>query len=468
MNKFIKNFIYTAGYQVLLLIIPLITLPYVSRVLGPSQIGINAWSGSISYYFVLIATLGITTYGQKEIAIVRGKVAKLNETFWEIQFASVTMTILSIMAYLTLLIILNLKYKYYLTIYSIQIIACMFDVSWLFSGLEKFGLLALRNTIIKIVATIFIFIMVKDKYDLSTYIFLQTFAILFSNLSLWPIAKKFVFLPNNISIKNIIKRVKASFVYFIPQISISMYAVLNKIFLGFFSSNQQTGYFDSSDKILRLTFSFFIAASTVLLPKVSQLFDHRDFNKIILIIKQMICLSLIFVFPIIFFVISNSNLIINILLGEKYKSMSSVLILASTMLFPMSIANVLGNQLLVPSNRISLYTKSVVYGSIINIMIEIPLICLFKANGAAISEFLSESIVMLFQIYFTRDIIIFKEIISENKVVLELGLFLLFLGVLLEVLVNYLVIKLLISLILSTLFLVLFKKRIIISIKKIN
>lgn len=402
-KKVISNYLYTLGYQVFLMILPVITLPYISRVLLPHGVGVNSWAYSFSSYFLLFAVLGLTTYGQREIAICKDSEMR-SRVFWEIEFSSIITTLVALGAYLISILFIN-KYQVYLLIYSISIFASLFDISWLFSGTERFSVLTLRNLIIKIISVISMFVFVHNPNDLAIYIFIQAITVLISNISLWPVAIKMVGFPKEFLIASLVNRIKHSFTFFIPQISISLYVTLNKVILGFISGAVQTGYFDSSDRIVRLIFSVFIAISTVMLPRMSSFYSLKEYDKISSFTHVILVLSIWLVLPLIFGIIANTSMIVLVLLGQAYAPMKIVLKLSALILLPMSIANVLGNQILIPMNRVGKYTISVISGAVINLLIDFPLIISWGAQGAAIASIISETVVAACQIIFCLDML---------------------------------------------------------------
>lgn len=200
MRTIVKNYLYTATYQLLLLILPVVTLPYVSRVLLPEGVGINAWVYSINSYFVMFAVLGLTVYAQREIATKRENHLEMSRTFWEIESASFLMGSFSLICY-TIFVAYYDKYTMFLMAYSLSIVAVIFDVSWLFSGIEKFRILTFRNILVKLIAVVLIFYFVRTSKDLLIYIYIQSGSILISNISLWPAALKIVGKPRGIQLK---------------------------------------------------------------------------------------------------------------------------------------------------------------------------------------------------------------------------------------------------------------------------
>ena len=189
MSSLKKNFLYNILYQILIMILPLITIPYISRVLNADGIGIYSYTVSIVTYFSMFATLGVAVYGQLEIASYRDNVGTRSKTFWEILVAR-TITSVIVCGIYIVFIILNNKYRTMYIILLLNIIATMLDISWYFQGVEKFKLTVTRNLIVKIMGTILIFLFVKKQTDLYKYALILQGTILIGNLTLWPYLKK--------------------------------------------------------------------------------------------------------------------------------------------------------------------------------------------------------------------------------------------------------------------------------------
>lgn len=393
--KIIKNYIYNFSYQIFLMIVPVVTMPYIARVLGPEGLGINSYTYSISYYFVLISVVGLATYGQREVAYVRDDAVKLNKIFWEIELLSIITTIFSFSMYVMYIYSFG-QYETYLWAYSIAIIANIFDISWLLIGLEKFGVLSLRNLLIKISMLILIFSLVKSKDDLLLYIVINTAGMLVSNLTLWPYIKRIGF-PKNLKSLRVLRHLKYALVFFVPQLSISIYTVLNKVMLGIMSSIDQVAYFDSSDKIIRISFSVLISLSTVLMPVAAHAVVSGNKNDLNKILKYSISFSMMIAFPMMFGIMAIANNLVPLFLGSQYTSVIPIMILQSLMIMPMAVANVIGNQFLVPTNQIKIFNTTIILGSIANLLINMPMIYYFGALGAAISVTISEMVVAISQ-----------------------------------------------------------------------
>ena len=180
----VKNYIYNVLYKILVMIIPLITTPYLSRVLGAENIGIYSYTLSISTYFILFGSLGVAMYGQREIAYVQDDINKRSKCFYEIIFMRfITLGIALVIFYLTFCS--NGQYSIYYKILTLEIIGNALDISWYFQGIEEFKKTVIRNTIVKLISVVCIFIFIKSCNDLNKYFIIYVLSTLLGNLSLW-------------------------------------------------------------------------------------------------------------------------------------------------------------------------------------------------------------------------------------------------------------------------------------------
>ena len=190
MNNPKKNFIYNLIYQILILIIPLITAPYLSRVVGADGVGTYSYTYSIVYYFMLLTLLGINNYGNRSIAKVRDDKRKLSKTFWSLYLFQLLMGVIMLIAYISYLYLFDVKYRNIAIIQTLFIISAMLDINWLFFGLEEFKKTITRSTFVKIGNVILIFLLVKTKNDLWKYTLIMSGMTCLSQLILWSFLRK--------------------------------------------------------------------------------------------------------------------------------------------------------------------------------------------------------------------------------------------------------------------------------------
>ena len=182
-----KNYVYNLIYQVFSIITPLLTTPYISRVLGSDGIGQYTFTNSIASYFILLGSLGFAYYAQREIARKQGDVYEQTKLFWEILISRFIMVMISACLYILLLCLglFDETYTVLLWVLLINIIATAFDVVFLFQGNEEFGTILIRNIVIKCIGIALIFIFVRKKSDVWLYILCQSATLFLSNASLW-------------------------------------------------------------------------------------------------------------------------------------------------------------------------------------------------------------------------------------------------------------------------------------------
>ena len=170
--KVIKNYLYNAGYQILLMFAPLITTPYVSRVLGAHAYGINTYTNGWVTFFYLMGQMGITLYGNREVAYHRDDKYKRSQTFWGIEILQLGTITIALIAYLAAVFLFSTTFKEYYLLQTLWIVAAGLDVSWYFMGMEDFKKTVTRNTIVKLISIALIFMLVRTEADLWKYVLL--------------------------------------------------------------------------------------------------------------------------------------------------------------------------------------------------------------------------------------------------------------------------------------------------------
>lgn len=186
-----ENYIYNLLYQILTLIVPLITAPYTSRIFGVDGIGIQSYTNSIVAYFTLFAALGTASYGQREIAMNREDSKKTSKIFWEIELVSIMTTLIAVLVWIVM-VAFSSTYKVYYSVLTVSIIAVAFDISWFFSGLEMFKYIVLRNSVFKIIGIVLLFTIVRKKEDLLLYMALTAAIGVLGNISMWTYLPRFL------------------------------------------------------------------------------------------------------------------------------------------------------------------------------------------------------------------------------------------------------------------------------------
>lgn len=274
-----KNYIYNLIYQILAIIIPLITTPYLSRILGAENIGIYSFTLSITTYYILFGSLGVAMYGQREIAYVQDNIDKRSKTFYEIFIMKAITLLLSLFVfYFTFC--LNGEYSIYYKILMLEIIANIVDISWYFQGIEEFKKTVLRNIIVKLISVACIFLFVKNQSDLNIYFVIYVLSTFLGNITLW------FYLPQHLKkIKfrelKIKKHIKPALMLFIPQIATQIYTVLDKTMIGaIISDKSEVGYYEQTQKIIKLLLTLATSLGVVMMPRIASTYAKKDMKKV--------------------------------------------------------------------------------------------------------------------------------------------------------------------------------------------
>lgn len=410
--KVVRNYLYNVGYQVLAIIVPLITSAYVSRVLRPEGVGANAFTNSIIQYFILFASMGIGYYGNRQIAYVREDSHKMAQTFWEIQIVKTIMTLLSIIAFEIFLMFYTRQSKYMIA-QSINLVAVAFDISWFYEGIEDFRVTVLKNSFVKLLSMAAIFLLIKGPYDVTLYIVVLAVSTLLGNLTLWPNLKKD--LPKiNINILNPWRHFLPMAELFIPQIATQVYVQLNKTMLGGMVSETSAGYYQYSDNLIKLILALVTATGTVMLPHVANAVSKGNMREV----NQMLYKSFDFVsavsYPMMFGLAAISLTLAPKYYGPGYDPVGPAMMIESIVILMIAWSNVLGVQYLLPINHQRDFTVSVTVGAVVNVILNIPLIHNWGLDGAVWSTVISEISVTLYQLWAVKGLLNYRQLFLNS------------------------------------------------------
>lgn len=410
--KVVKNYLYNAGYQILNMIIPLLTVPYISRVLGAHDVGINEYTNSWVTFFYLMGQMGITLYGNREVAYHRDDLYERSRTFWGVESLQLMTIGLSLIAYFSAVMLFSTTFKYYFLMQGLWIIATGVDVSWYFMGLENFKVTVVRNALVKLASVILIFTFIKSTADLGKYILILGGSQLVGNLTLWPYLK-----GNLVWVKigewHPFKHFYPSLLLFIPTITTQVYLVLNRLMLGHMSSQVALGNFGQSDKIVKFVLAIVTATGTVMLPHVANKFAKGDIKGV----RNSLYASFDFVsaisIPMMFGLMAISAKFAPWFLGGQFVPAGKIMFIESPIIVLIAWSNVTGTQYLMPVNRVKEFTTSVTIGAVSNIIFNLFLIGAWGANGAALATVGSEFLVTASQMVMIRKTISRRQMFRE-------------------------------------------------------
>lgn len=407
-----KNVIYNVMYQILILALPLITVPYVSRVLGADGIGTYSYTYSIAYYFMLLAMLGLNNYGNRAIAKTRDDNENLSKEFCSIYAFQIITSVLSLVLYLIYVNLFDNQYKNIALIQTMYVASTIFDINWFYFGIEKFKLTVTRNTIIKIISLILIFLLVKGPNDLWKYVAILAGSTLFSNIVLFSFLKKYVTIQK-VSIREIARHIKPCLVLFIPVIAVSIYRMMDKIMIGKLSNISEVGYYENAEKITQVPVAVIAALGTVMLPRASNMISNNQEKQVINLIEKTIKFVMFLAFAMTFGVISIGKDFSVLFFGEGFEKSGLLIQLLSITIVFLAWGNVIRTQYLIPKEMDKEYIISSIIAAGVNFVFNTILINRFGAIGACVGTIIAEFIVMFYQSWAVRQKLPFKKYLKE-------------------------------------------------------
>lgn len=396
-----KNFIYSTLYQMLVIILPIITTPYVSRVLGAENIGIYSYSYSIAHYFMLMGMLGVKNYGNRCIASIRDDKEKLSRNFFNIYFLQLITTGCVLIVYIGYLILFVRKNLDIAIIQTLYLLTAAADISWFFFGLEEFKLTVMRNTLIKLVNVALVFVLVKTRSDLWKYTLIMSGGLFVGYVSLFPFLKRYVYWIRP-TWSEMRQHIKPNLILFIPVIAVGIFNIMDKIMLGWLSNPTQVGYYENAEKMMRIPFGIITALGNVMMPRMTNLRAAGKKKEGRELIEISMCFTMFLACGMAFGLAGVAKVFAPLFFGEEFIASGDLLMaLALTILF-LSWANVVRTQYLIPNCMDREFTISTIIGAVVNVIINSLLISHMQAMGAVIGTILAEFSVMAYQTFTVR------------------------------------------------------------------
>ena len=398
--KVIKNYLYNLSYQILTIILPIITVPYVTRIFTSEDLGNYGFYNSIVSYFSLFAMLGIGIYGTKQIAAARN----VSSTFWNIYAIQLTASILALFVYVITLVSIPKMSGMVPIILGIVLLTKMIDISWLFTGKEDFKKITLRNTMVKVAGVISIFTFIKSSEDLYLYIFLIVIFDFLGQFVMWIPAKKFIKRPS-FDTKIIKKNLHPIVLLFLPQVAILLYVVLDRTLLGLLGSYSDVGIYEQGQKLTSILLTVVSSLGAVMLPRVANLLSERRDKEAQNMVRFSFILYNLIIFPMIFGLIAINEIFVKLFLGQNFQDVKYVLYIIVFNIMFIGWTNILGYQVLVVRNKNKEFMLSTTIPAIVSVAVNIAVIPFFGYIGASITSVVVEFLVFAIQWYYSRNII---------------------------------------------------------------
>lgn len=400
MTSIRKNYVYNVISQIVSILAPLVTTPYVSRVLGPAGVGRYSFTSSVVAYFLLFATLGTTTYGQREISYCQDDRKKRSRVFWEIELLSCMAVAASVIAFIVFLLIDGFEPIYVVQVFTL--IAAAADISWLFTGMEEFRVTVIRNIFVRLANIAFIFIAVRDSGDLIVYVAGLCVFTLLGNMSLWPAARRLV---GTVPLRGLrpLRHLRADIALFVPTVAISVYTVLDKTMINLITgSDAENGNYEQSQKVAKAALTFVTALTSVLASRIGAYYSDDDKESV----REKMYKAYSFVWmlslPLCFGLIGVADNLVPWFLGKGYEQSVNLVRISGLLIPAISLSNLTGLSYLVPTKRQNYLTASVTTGAAVNVILNSIMIPQLAAAGAAIASVAAETLITAIQLFIVR------------------------------------------------------------------
>lgn len=406
MKKTISNIFYNCASQLLAIIVPLITSPYISRVLGPQNLGVYSYIDSVSQIFAVVGALGLTNYGIREIAYVKNNKKERSNIFYELLILRVILLIFTFILYYWFMN--GTKYEVYSFYQLIWFVGSFGEIIWFYNGIEDFKTVVLRTSLVKTVCVILIFLFIKNPNDIWKYILIMGGCQVFGVLICYPSISKLV---SGIDLKelHVFRHLKATVKIALPQIVILIYYQMDKVMLEYFTHDSALiAFYDQADKIVKIPVTAISAVSSVMLPRSSNLFVNNDSNALNESIRMTAKYTILLIMPMTLGIIAISYGFVPWFYGKGYDEVAPIIIALSPVIIARGLSSISSAQYLIPTKNTKYLTLSSVISAILNVIINYITIPVWGVYGAVLGTILAEFSVTIIQYYFMAKVINLK------------------------------------------------------------
>lgn len=415
-----KNFLLNSAYQLLLVLTPIITTPFLSRTIGAEGNGLFSTTQSVTNYFVLFAMLGMNNYGVRVIAECGDDRSFRSRTFWNVYFMQLMVSILSFTLFCTYVLIFVRSDYFVWLAWGMWPLSAVLDITWLFFGCEEFALPTVRGFITRLLSVLCILLFVRDTNDVWIYVAAIAGAFLANAALLWPYVHRYVDWAKP-TISQALRHLYPNLKLFIPVVAISLYTLLDKVMLGSIAGLNEAGYFDYSEKLSKMPLSVITALGAVVLPKMSEVISSGRLEEG----KRLVGLTMWFMqacaMALSFGIAAITTEFVPVFLGSGYEECVPVMRTLSIIIPLVCATNVIGVQYLLPTHRDGAYTISTIAGAVVNVSFNIVLIPLIGALGAAYATVAAELSVLLVQAYTVRRELELRQYLKDSVVFAAIG-----------------------------------------------
>lgn len=397
-----KNYFYNLLLTIANLLFPLLSFPYVSRVLGPEGIGKVQFVFSFAQYFALVASIGIPVYGMKEIAKYKNDIDGRSKIFSELIIIYVLSTVCLFLIYLSVIFAFpyfSADRGMYLGA-SLLVLLGFSYIDWVYTGMEEFKSIALRSVLFKMIGLVLLYVFIKERSDFKNYLFIMIFSFLGNNiLSFFLIKGKVKMVISGLQLR---RHMVPLFFILGTSLAASMYTDMDIVLLGFLSNDKTVGLYTAAVKLSKITLPFVTSMGVILMPKISKDFAEKNIGEVQKTLNQAFRFLVFFAIPIAFGLALLAPEFIALFSGKEFLPATNSMRLLSLLPLIIGFGHLFLYLILIPAGKNKEMFFCVLGGLSMSLLLNILLIPFFQAVGSSIANICSEIIVTLLYVYFIR------------------------------------------------------------------
>lgn len=404
MSSIKKNYYYNLLLNISSVLFPLVTAPYVARVLGPEPCGLAGFASAYAGYFAMFAALGAGNYGLRQIGKFRDDKSRMEKFISEVMSLTLFQTIFVSIAYFISLLMIPMMREhlliYFIAGFSIYLVP-MASLNWYFMGNERFDYITIRSLIIRVLTTTSLFIFVKGKSDLYIYMMLNviaSFGIIFSNI--FKIHKEGLHV--SVTINGLRQHIKPILLLFSSSVAISIYTMLDSLMLGILSEYSEVAFYRNATTLCKSLLSVVTSLSFVAVPRIAYYFKDNDYDQINSLVTKSFSIIAFLAIPMAIGIACIAPVFVPLFLGEQYLGAVLPTILMSGVIIAIGFNNLTGIQILIGMGFDKLFLWSVLTGTFSNLILNLIFIPKWGASGAAASSVIAEFIILFVMIGFIK------------------------------------------------------------------
>lgn len=400
-----KNSVFNMAYKGFTALFPLITTSYISYVILPAGVGRVAYANTIAAYFVLVACLGLPSYGVKVIAQNNASKEERSRAFFELFFINFTATVLCTAAYY--LFVDNFPYfadkRQLFHIMGLLLILNVFNIDWFYQGMEEYVYISVRSFIVKVASFGAMLVFVREEDDYLVYALILCVATAGNNLwNAWN-------LRNYISLRALKRKrlhpgahMRPVLILLASTIATEVYTMLDTVMLEYYFGDVPVGYYSNAAKVVRMVYTFVIALVAVFYPRISLCYKQKEYEMGNRLICQGTRILLLLALPCTLGLLLAADYVVPLLFGEAFLPTVSTLRILSVLILIFSIAYFLGHMILTAAGMERMILRATVAGAVVNVFANLALIPVLRQDGAAIASVLSELVVTVILLWYAR------------------------------------------------------------------